>query len=97
MSLIAVFEMMNRAKPMEFRVDGERIIRLSSDEIETDQTINDYFVGPQNLTDQLLVAMRAGSQLTVIYMSESGKRIAVPFSLAGLTASLLWIEENAGN
>ncbi len=96
-SLIAVFEMMNRAKPMEFRVDGERIIRLSPDEVETDQAVNDYFVGPQNLTDQLLVAMRAGSQLTVIYMSESGKRIAVPFSLAGLTASLLWIEENAGN
>jgi len=96
-SFIAVFEMMNRAKPVEFEVDGERVVLLSPDEIETDQSINDYFVGPQDRTDQLLAAMRAGSQVTISYIAENGKRLNVPFSLSGLTASLLWIEENAGN
>lgn len=96
-SFIAVFEMMNRAKPVEFKVDGERVVLLSPDEIETDQSINDYFVGPQDQTDQLLAAMRAGSQLTISYTAENGKRLSVPFSLSGLTASLLWIEENAGH
>lgn len=96
-SFIAVFEMMNRAKPVEFKVDGERVALLSPDEIETNQAINDYFIGPQDLADQLLVAMRAGSEVTIAYTSENGERLSVPFSLSGLTASLLWIEENAGN
>jgi len=72
-------------------------VLFRSDEIETDQSINDYFVGPQDRTDQLLAAMRAGSQVTISYTAENGKRLNVPFSLSGLTASLLWIEENAGN
>jgi Protein of unknown function (DUF1176)/Invasion associated locus B (IalB) protein len=96
-SLIAVFEMMDRSKPMSISVDEERIAFLEPDKIETPESINDYFVGPQDVTDRLIDAMRAGSDISFTYRSESGKSVNVPFSLSGLTASLLWMQENAGN
>jgi len=96
-SFIAVFEMMDRSKPMTISIDGERIAALQPHEIETPEAINDYFVGPQEKTDQLVEAMRAGANITITYRSEHGQNLAVPFSLSGLTASLLWMQENAGN
>jgi len=95
-SLIAVFEMMDRNKPMTISIDGERIAALQPHEIETPEAINDYFVGPQEKTDQLVDAMRAGTDIAITYRSEYGQTITVPFSLSGLTASLLWMQENAG-
>jgi len=97
LSLIAVFEMMDRSQPMSISIDGERIALLGPDEIETPASINDYFVGPQDVTDQLIDAMRAGGEISLTYRSESGKNMTVPFSLSGFTASLLWMQENAGN
>jgi hypothetical protein len=97
LSLIAVFEMMDRSKPMSISVDGKRIAFLEPNEIETPESINDYFVGPQEKTDRLVDAMRAGSDITFTYRSEQGQNVTVPFSLSGLTASLLWMQENAGN
>ncbi len=96
-SFIAVFEMMDRSKPMTISIDGERITALQPDEIETPESINDYFVGPQAKADQLVDAMRAGADITFTYRSENGQNLSVPFSLSGLTASLLWMQENAGN
>jgi uncharacterized protein DUF1176 len=96
-SMIAVFDFMNRSKPVDISVDGERVAFLSPDEIETYQSINDYFVGPQDTTDRIVEAMRAGKEIQVSYTGESGRRQTVPFSLSGLTASLLWMQENAGN
>jgi Protein of unknown function (DUF1176) len=96
-SFIAVFEMMDRTKPMTISIDGERIAALQPQEIETPESINDYFVGPQEKTDQLVVAMRAGTNIAITYRSEQGQNLTVPFSLSGLTASLLWMQENAGN
>jgi len=96
-SFIAVFEMMDRSKPMTIAIDGERIATLQPNEIETPETINDYFIGPQEKTDQLVDAMRAGSTIAFTYRSEYGQNLTVPLSLSGLTASLLWMQENAGN
>lgn len=96
-SFIAVFEMMDRNKPMTISIDGERVAALQPDEIETPEAINDYFVGPQEKTDQLVEAMRAGTNITITYRSEHGQNLTVPFSLSGLVASLLWMQENAGN
>ncbi len=97
-SMIAVFDLMYRSKPMEISVDGEQVALLSPAEVETDQTINDYFVGPQDKTDEIIEAMRAGTEVTFSYTSDdNGRRQTVPFSLSGLTASLLWMQDNAGN
>lgn len=96
-SFIAVFEMMDRNKPMTISIDGERVAALQPDEIETPESINDYFIGPQEKTDQLVDAMRAGTNIAITYRSEHGQNLTVPFSLSGLTASLLWMQENAGN
>ncbi len=96
LSLIAVYEMMDRSKPMTVSVDGERIAVLTPNAIETPGSINDYFIGPQDVTDRLIDAMRAGSDVSFTYRSENGHNISVPFSLSGLTASLLWMQENAG-
>jgi|GEM_PF-3010631 len=96
-SMIAVFNLMNRSKPMEIAIDGEQVAFLSPADVETDQTINDYFVGPQDKTDEIIEAMRAGTEVTFSYTDDSGRGQTVPFSLSGLTASLLWMQENAGN
>jgi len=96
-SMIAVFELMNRSKPMEITIDGEQVAFLSPAEIETHQSMNDYFVGPQDKTDEIIEAMRAGTEMKIAYTGDSGRRQTVPFSLSGLTASLLWMQENAGN
>lgn len=96
-SLIAVDEFLNRSKPLQIKVDGEQVAFLNPDEIETYQAINDYFIGPQEVTDHVVEAMKAGSQVEFAYTGESGKRLNISFSLSGLTASLLWMQENAGN
>lgn len=96
-SMIAVFDLMNRSKPLGISIDGERVVLLSPAEVETDQTVNDYFVGPQNKTDDIIEAMRAGKEVTFSYTDENGRGQTIPFSLSGLTASLLWMQENAGN
>lgn len=96
-SMIAVFDLMNRSKPMEITIDGERVALLSPNEVETEQSINDYFVGPREKTDEIIAAMRAGTEVTFSYTDENGRGQTIPFSLSGLTASLLWMQENAGN
>lgn len=82
---------------MEITIDGERVALLSPNEVETEQSINDYFVGPREKTDEIIAAMRAGTEVTFSYTDENGRGQTIPFSLSGLTASLLWMQENAGN
>ncbi len=95
-SLIAVFNMMSRKDTVDIHVDGIRQILLAPDEIETPESINDYFVGPQDLTDHLIGAMKAGSTIRFDYTNEAGDDTSVEFSLSGLTASLLWMQEYGG-
>lgn len=97
LSLIAVFEMMSRQDTVDIHVDGTRQILLAPDEIETPEAINDYFISSQTQTDFLIDAMRQGSEIRFDYTNEQGEPASASFSLSGLIASLLWIEEQAGN
>ena len=58
-SIIAVDNMMSRKDTVDVHVDGVRQILLAPDEIETPDSINEYFIGPQDLTDGLIEAMKA--------------------------------------
>lgn len=95
-SMIAVFDMMSRKDTADVHVDGIRQILLAPDEIETPESINEYFIGPQDLTDHLIEAMKSGSDIRVDYTNEAGENASAEFSLSGLTASLLWMQEKGG-
>ncbi len=95
-SIIAVDNMMSRKDTVDVHVDGVRQILLAPDEIETPDSINEYFIGPQDLTDGLIEAMKAGSSVRFDYTNEAGEDVTVSFSLSGLTASLLWMQEFGG-
>ncbi len=95
-SMIAVDNMMSRKDTVDVHVDGIRQILLAPDEIETPDSINEYFIGPQDLTDGLIDGMKAGSSIRFDYTNEAGEDVSVSFSLSGLTASLLWMQEFGG-
>ncbi|MEQ9518050.1 MAG: DUF1176 domain-containing protein [Parvibaculum sp.] len=94
-SLIAVFDLMSRKDAVDIHIDGIRQIMLAPDEIETPEAINDYFIGPQEHADFLIDAMKKGFEIRFDYVTDEGKPASASFSLAGLVASLLWIEEQA--
>lgn len=95
LSFIAVFDMMSRKDTLDIHIDGIRQITLAPDEVETPEAINDYFVGPQDHTDFLIEAMKQGHEIRFDYVTDQGAPATASFSLAGLVASLLWIEEKA--
>lgn len=95
-SWIAVDEFMDRTKPVSIGVNGHEAITFQPAQIETPEAINEYVVNDRIQTVTLLEQMRAGEEVTFTYAGESGKSERITFSLKGLTASLLWMEEFAG-
>lgn len=57
--------------------------------------INDIFLIGEDAT-KMLTAMLAGNKMTSSFDDMSGQRIDIDFSLSGLTASLLWIDDQQG-
>lgn len=57
--------------------------------------VNDIFMTGDDAT-KMLGAMLAGSNMSGSFDSDQGETVNVEFSLSGLTASMLWIDEQQG-
>lgn len=92
LSFTPIVVMANPAMPFTLLVDGKGESFTGPREIAPYGSINDFFLlGPkaQSVMDQLM----PGSALNVTFTDESGATGKADFSLAGLTAALIWIDE----
>lgn len=87
--------MADPAMPFTFLVDGKGETFAGPDEIAPFGAVNDYFLlgaKAQSLMDQLM----PGKSLEVTFSDAGGNTTKAGFSLAGLTAALIWIDETQG-
>ena len=91
-SFSTVATMGDGAQPFEVAVDDEAERFAGSGEVAAYGSINDFFLlggKAQTVMDRLA----PGAELTVGFTDTDGNRQRAVFSLAGLTASLIWIDE----
>ncbi len=87
--------MANPAMPFTVLVDGKGEAFTGAGEIAPYGAINDFFLlGPkvQSVMDQLM----PGSAVEVTFTDDTGATSKANFSLEGLTAALIWIDETQG-
>ena len=92
MSFIPVVTMADEWAPFVFSVDGSPTIFSPRSEIGAYGSANEFFLlGPkaQAVMDELM----PGRNVTVDFTDSTGAARTVEFSLDGLTAALLWIDE----
>lgn len=95
LSFTPVKVMADPAMPFTMLVDGKGESLTAPDEIAPYGSINDFFLlgaKAQSVMDQLM----PGTALKVIFTDESGATGTAEFSLSGLTAALIWIDEQQG-
>lgn len=95
LSFTPIKVMANPAMPFTLLVDGKGETFTGANEIAPYGSINDFFLlGPkaQSLMDQLM----PGHALDVTFTDETGNTGKASFSLDGLTAALIWIDETQG-
>lgn len=81
--------------PFTVLVDGTGETFTGADEIAPYGAVNDYFLlGPkaQSVMDQLM----PGAAVDITFTDETGATAGASFSLNGLTAALIWIDETQG-
>lgn len=87
----------DRDRPMNARVDGNPAITLRPvGGFEPLGAVNDFFVTEPALGDRILAAMAAGSRIRFEFLDVTGAPHDADFSLSGLSATLLWIDERQG-
>lgn len=91
-SFSTVATMGDAAQPFEVAVDGEAERFAGSSEVAAYGSINDFFLLGQK-AQAVMDRLAPGAELTVAFTDTDGNRQEAVFSLAGLTASLIWIDE----
>ena len=87
----------DRDRPMNARIDSDPATTLRPvGGYEPLGTVNDLFVTEPALGDRILGAMAAGSRIRFEFLDIAGAPHDADFSLSGLSASLLWIDERQG-
>lgn len=94
-SLSTVATMGNENRPFEVAVDGEAETFEGPQQVAAYGSINDFFLlGPK--AQAVMNRLAPGSEMTVAFEDTDGNRQQAVFSLSGLTASLIWIDEQQG-
>ncbi|MCC2114056.1 MAG: DUF1176 domain-containing protein [Hyphomicrobiales bacterium] len=84
----------DRDRPMNARIDGAPAITLHPVAgYEPLGAVNDFFVTEPALGNRILGAISAGNRIRFEFLDISGAPHDADFSLSGLSASLLWIDE----
>lgn len=94
-SLATVATMGDAGQPFDVAVDGEGEIFQGPEEVAAYGSINDFFLlgaKAQAVMDRLA----PGAEIIVAFTDTDGNWQQAVFSLAGLTASLIWIDEMQG-
>jgi hypothetical protein len=95
LSFSTVVAMGDASAPFVVAVDAEPTEFSGAQEVAAYGSINDFFlIGPkaQAVMDQLA----PGHELTVGFTDDTGAKQRAQFSLEGLTAALIWIDEQQG-
>lgn len=91
-SLSTVASMGDGAQPFEVSVDGAAERFAGPAEVAAYGSINDFFfTGPR--AQAVMDRLAPGSDLAIAFTDTDRNRQQAVFSLAGLTASLIWIDE----
>ena len=89
--------LMDRERPIELRVDEEAPLTLHPrQDYGPYGALNDFYITSKAALDRLLPQMQAGTAMRLSYIDVSGAPHDVDFSLSGLAAVLLWIDERQG-
>jgi len=91
-SLTTIAAMPEQWEDLTVRVDDEQLLFGARRDYGAYDAVNDYFLLGQQ-AQILLEKMQPGSSLSVRFVSEAGTGTSARFSLSGLVASLLWIDE----
>ncbi|WP_026380978.1 DUF1176 domain-containing protein [Afifella pfennigii] len=84
-------------RPLTLLVDGEKIVLAANRGwVLTGEAGRSFVTGDAGLRQKALQAMLQGDQLIVEYIDVTGEPRRQLFSLSGLSASLLWIEDRMG-
>ncbi len=86
--------LMDRDRPIALRIDDASPLTLRPTAgYAPFGAVNDFYVTDKSRLKTLLATMLAGSELRLSYIDVAGAPHDVDFSLSGLTAALLWIDE----
>lgn len=86
--------LMDRDRPIEIRIDDEAPLTLRPGrDYGPYGALNDFYITGKAALARLLPQMLAGNALRLSYLDVSGAPHDVDFSLSGLAAALLWIDE----
>ncbi|MCT8266178.1 DUF1176 domain-containing protein [Afifella sp. JA880] len=84
-------------RPLTLLIDGEKtVLQARSDWSFTGEAGRSFVRGNDSLRAALMGALQDGTQLIVEYIDVTGEPRRQLFSLSGLSASLLWAEEQMG-
>lgn len=78
---------------VSFAVDGQSFTLQSPHGFGAYDAVNDFYVTDETIAQPLLDALIAGTQASVSFTGNDGSAQTAPFSLSGLSAALLWIDE----
>jgi len=95
LSFTPIVVMADPAAPFTLSVDGTAETFVGPDEVAAYAAINDFFLlgkKAQSLMDRLM----PGTSLQVSFTADTGIETTTAFSLKGLTAALIWIDEMQG-
>ncbi|WP_299343956.1 DUF1176 domain-containing protein [uncultured Maritalea sp.] len=94
-SITPILTMPSNTTTFYFWVGEESFWFTKGDSALAYGAINDIFLLNNDAT-KLLSAMLAGNRLKASFDDQQGRRVDIEFSLSGLTAALLWIDEQQG-
>lgn len=94
-SFSTVATMGDAGAPFVVGIDGEEESFAGRTEVAAYGSINDFFLlGPK--AQAVMDRMMPGSAMTIAFTDETGAPQQAGFSLSGLTAALIWIDERQG-
>ncbi len=93
LQLVAVDPMADTRQAFVLKIDREPKLTFTKSQINSPQSVNEYELTSENGEIRRTIDdLKAGNRLTWQYVSESGNRESVVFSLSGLTAALRWLD-----
>lgn len=94
-SFTTVAQMADPAAPFVVSIDDAAEEFAGAEEVAAYGAINDFFLlGPK--AQAVMDRLAPGATATIAFTSENGGAETAEFSLAGLTAALIWIDEQQG-
>ncbi len=86
--------LMDRARPIEIRIDDNAPITLRAGTgYGPYGAVNDFYLTDPRMASVIADQMTAGMAMRISYIDVTGSPVDLDFSLSGLSASLLWIDE----